>query len=93
MTSTAAFDMAMVHRVFRNELHGVPELIDGVRAGDAKRAAVVNASELHRCRAASPSRSRRRPDLAEAVRPGAPLPGRCTVGRQDDVATGRHPYL
>ena len=43
MTSTAAFDMAMVHRVFRNELHGVPELIDGVRAGDAKRAAVVNA--------------------------------------------------
>lgn len=43
MTSTAAFEMAMVHRVFRNELHGVPELINGVGAGDAKRAAVVNA--------------------------------------------------
>lgn len=43
MTSTAAFEMAMVHRFFRNELHGVPELINGVRAGDAKRAAVVNA--------------------------------------------------
>jgi hypothetical protein len=43
MTSTAAFEMAMVHRFFRNELRGVPELINGVRAGDAKRAAVVNA--------------------------------------------------
>src|ERR1700727_1805724 len=31
------------HRFFRNELRGVPELINGVRAGDAKRAAVVNA--------------------------------------------------
>ena len=43
MTSTAAFDMTMVHRALRDELHGVPALIDGVRAGDAKRAAVVNA--------------------------------------------------
>ncbi|MDT5011278.1 MAG: hypothetical protein QOH57_2895 [Mycobacterium sp.] len=43
MNSTAAFEMAMVHRVFRIELHGVPELINGVNAGDAKRAAVVNA--------------------------------------------------
>lgn len=42
MTSTAAFDMAMVHRALRNELHRVPELIDGVHAGDAKRAAVIN---------------------------------------------------
>jgi hypothetical protein len=24
MTSTAAFEMATVHRAFRNELHGVP---------------------------------------------------------------------
>ena len=43
MTSTAAFEMAMVHRFFRYELHGVLELISGVNAGDAKRAAVVNA--------------------------------------------------
>jgi hypothetical protein len=43
MTSAAAFDMAMVHRTLRNELHGVPELINGVRAGDAQRAAVVTA--------------------------------------------------
>ena len=43
MSSTAAFEMAMVHRALRNELHGVPELISGVRAGDVKRAAVVNA--------------------------------------------------
>jgi hypothetical protein len=41
-TSTVAFDMAMVHRAFRNELHGLPELISGVDGGDAKRAAVVN---------------------------------------------------
>jgi hypothetical protein len=32
----------MVHRAFRNELHGLPELISGVDGGDAKRAAVVN---------------------------------------------------
>lgn len=43
MISTAAFEMAMVHRAFRNVLHGVPGLINSVRAGDAKRAAVVNA--------------------------------------------------
>jgi hemerythrin-like domain-containing protein len=42
-TSTAAFDMAIVHRAFRNELHGLPELISAVRGGEAKRAAVVNA--------------------------------------------------
>ena len=43
MTSTAAFEMAMVHRAFRNELHGVTALINSVRAEDAKGAAVVNA--------------------------------------------------
>jgi hypothetical protein len=37
MTSTAAFEMAMVHRFFRNELHGVPELINSVRAVSAHR--------------------------------------------------------
>jgi hypothetical protein len=30
MTVSAAFEMAMIHRVFRTELHAVPELIDGV---------------------------------------------------------------
>ncbi|OBJ53421.1 hemerythrin domain-containing protein [Mycobacterium sp. 1423905.2] len=43
MTSTAAFEMAMVHRALRTELHRVPNLIDDVGAGEAKRAAVVNA--------------------------------------------------
>jgi hypothetical protein len=43
MTSNAAFEMALVHRVFRSELHGFPDLINGVGAGDVKRAAVVNA--------------------------------------------------
>jgi iron-sulfur cluster repair protein YtfE (RIC family) len=42
-TSTSAFDMAMVHRAFRNELRSLPELIRSVHDGDAKRAAVVNA--------------------------------------------------
>ncbi|OBK78752.1 hemerythrin domain-containing protein [Mycobacterium sp. 1274761.0] len=43
MTSPAAFEMAIVHRAFRNELHRLPELIDCVREGDARRAAVVDA--------------------------------------------------
>lgn len=43
MTSTPAFEMAMVHRAFRNELHGFPALINSVHAEDVKRAAVVNA--------------------------------------------------
>ncbi len=42
-TSTAAFEMAIVHRAFRTELHRLPELTSRVRAGDAERAAVVNA--------------------------------------------------
>ncbi len=41
--STVAFDMAMVHRAFRNELHNMPALIAAVDAGDARRAAVVAA--------------------------------------------------
>jgi hypothetical protein len=43
MTSTVTFDMAMVHRAFRNELHNIPALIDAVRDGDTQRAAVVDA--------------------------------------------------
>jgi hemerythrin HHE cation binding domain-containing protein len=43
MTSTAAFDMAMVHRAFRNELHKLPGLISAVRDEDSQRAAAVNA--------------------------------------------------
>jgi hypothetical protein len=43
MTSPAAFEMAIVHRAFRNELHRLPELIDCVREGDARHAAVVDA--------------------------------------------------
>jgi hemerythrin-like domain-containing protein len=43
MTVSAAFEMAMIHRVFRTELHAVPELIDGVQPGDTKRAAIINA--------------------------------------------------
>lgn len=43
MTSTVAFDMPVVHRAFRNELHSIPDLIGAVRDGDATRAATVNA--------------------------------------------------
>jgi Hemerythrin HHE cation binding domain len=39
--STDAFDMAIVHRVFRNELHNAPGLVRGVKAGDTKRSAIV----------------------------------------------------
>jgi Hemerythrin HHE cation binding domain len=42
-SSTVAFDMAMVHRAFRNELHSIPALIRAVGVGDAQRAAVVAA--------------------------------------------------
>ncbi|WP_319434512.1 hemerythrin domain-containing protein [Mycobacterium sp. RTGN5] len=42
MTSTVAFDMPMVHRAFRNELHNIPALISAVCDGDAKRATVVD---------------------------------------------------
>jgi hypothetical protein len=34
-------DMAIVHRVFRNELHNAPGLVRGVKAGDTKRSAIV----------------------------------------------------
>lgn len=43
MTTTAAFEMAVVHRAFRDGLHDLPDLINDVAAGDVKRAAVVNA--------------------------------------------------
>lgn len=39
--STDAFDMAIVHRIFRNELHNAPGLVRGVKAGDTKRSAIV----------------------------------------------------
>ncbi|UVO12374.1 hemerythrin domain-containing protein [Mycobacterium sp. SVM_VP21] len=38
---TDAFDMAIVHKVFRSELHDVPTLIRNVTAGDTARSAVV----------------------------------------------------
>jgi hemerythrin-like domain-containing protein len=38
---TDAFDMAIVHRVFRNELHNAPKLIRDVNAGDRRRSAIV----------------------------------------------------
>jgi hemerythrin-like domain-containing protein len=38
---TDAFDMAIVHRVFRNELHNAPGLVRDVKAGDIKRSAIV----------------------------------------------------
>jgi hypothetical protein len=42
MTSTVAFDMAMIHRAFRNELHNIPALIAAVRDGDVQRATVID---------------------------------------------------
>jgi iron-sulfur cluster repair protein YtfE (RIC family) len=38
-----AFDMAIVHRVFRTELHDAPGLVRDVEAGDTERSAVVGA--------------------------------------------------
>jgi hypothetical protein len=38
---TDAFDMAVVHRVFRSELHNAPGLIRDVKAGDIERSAIV----------------------------------------------------
>jgi hemerythrin-like domain-containing protein len=35
------FEMALVHRGFRRELHNAPDLVRGVTAGDRRRAAVV----------------------------------------------------
>lgn len=37
------FEMALVHRGFRRELHNAPGLVRGVTAGDSRRAAVVSA--------------------------------------------------
>lgn len=36
-----AFDMEIVHRVFRTELHNAPDLVRDIRAGDTKRSAIV----------------------------------------------------
>jgi hypothetical protein len=36
-----AFDMEIVHRVFRTELHNAPDLVRDVKAGDSKRSAIV----------------------------------------------------
>jgi len=36
------FEMALVHRGFRRELHNAAGLIRGVTAGDSRRAAVVS---------------------------------------------------
>ena len=38
---TDAFEMAIVHRVFRNELRNAPGLIREVEAGDTERSAIV----------------------------------------------------
>lgn len=35
------FEMAIVHRAFRAQLHSAPDLVRGVAAGDSRRAAVV----------------------------------------------------
>jgi iron-sulfur cluster repair protein YtfE (RIC family) len=36
-----AFDMEVIHRVFRTELHNAPDLVRDVKAGDSKRSAIV----------------------------------------------------
>lgn len=36
-----AFDMALVHRVFRNELRNAPRLVGEVSVGDTRRSAIV----------------------------------------------------
>jgi iron-sulfur cluster repair protein YtfE (RIC family) len=40
---TDAFDMAIVHRVFRSELHNAHGLVRDVQAGDTQRSAIVGA--------------------------------------------------
>ena len=56
--ATDAFEMALIHRVFRRELAHAPDLIRSVVAGDTKRSKVVSAhlcnifSVLHHHRAA-----------------------------------------
>jgi Hemerythrin HHE cation binding domain len=40
-TPTDAFDMGIVHRVFRSELHNAPRLIRDVQPGDIERSAIV----------------------------------------------------
>lgn len=40
---TDAFDMAVAHRVFRNELHSIPGLVRAAPVGDTARSAVVGA--------------------------------------------------
>jgi hypothetical protein len=40
---TDAFDMAIAHRAFRNELYNAPGLVRDVEAGDTARSAVVGA--------------------------------------------------
>jgi hypothetical protein len=75
---TDAFDMAIVHRVFRTELHDVPRLIRGVTAGDTARSAVVGAhlelitAALHHHHAAEddliwPKLHARAPESAEVI--------------------------
>ena len=41
------FDMRLVHRVFRRELHLLPELVRAVPAGDSARAAIVAGHQRH----------------------------------------------
>jgi len=36
-----AFDMEIIHRVFRTELHNAPGLVRDIKAGDCKRSAIV----------------------------------------------------
>lgn len=75
---TDAFDMAIVHKVFRSELHDVPALIRGVMAGDTARSAVVGShielitAALHHHHAAEdeliwPKLHSRAPEFAETV--------------------------
>ena len=48
--ATDAFEMALIHRVFRRELAHAPDLISSVVAGDTKRSKVVSA---HLCNVVS----------------------------------------
>ena len=43
-----AFDMAIVHRVFRDEFRHLPSLIREVSAGDMRRSAIVASSSYLR---------------------------------------------
>ena len=76
--ATDAFDMAIAHRVFRNELHNAPGLVGDVEAGDTARSAVVGAhlelitAALHHHHAAEdeliwPKLHARAPASAEAI--------------------------